>query len=94
MPTQPFFSSGKRQRLYFTLSYIWNLDVSEQVRMMKALSTLLPHVYVTNCVYHHVGECVNVLFLLRGIVHAVATGQSPGPVSQCSHQAQCLSVDN
>lgn len=79
MPTQPFFSSGKRQRLYFTLSYI-KMCPSKWGWWKIALSTLLPHVYVTNCVYPHVGECVNVLFLLRGIVHAVATG----PVTRSS----------
>ena len=83
MPTQLFFSSGKRQRLYFELSYI-KMCPSKWGWWKIALSTLLPHVYVTNCVYPHVGECVNVLFLLRGIVHAVTS----------SHQVQCLSVDN
>ena len=85
MPTQPFFSSGKRQRLYFTLSYIWILDVSEQGRMMKdslvnIIAACLCHKL---CVSSCWGMCQRFVSAARD---SSCSGQWP------SHQAQCLSA--
>lgn len=87
MPTQPFFSSGKRQRLYFTLSYIWNLDVSEQVRMMKDSLVNI----IAACLCHKL--CVSSCWgMCQRFVSAARDSSCSGHWP--SHQVQCLSGDN
>ena len=85
MPTQPFFSSGKRQRLYFTLSYIWNLDVSEQVRMMKDSLVNI----IAACLCHKL--CVSSCWgMCQRFVSAARDSSCSGHWP--SHQVQCLSA--